>query len=429
MSKASVRKMVWIAFLFIAATSGCQSQTKAPMARSSASLNPETSEVVTPDEPAFKALLPRLLKSDAEADQLTRCLNYPDPPKLHWPRKASIALCHHNLDKYVSLKEVAALLEQGQSAKVDALFANYQKEQQSGKNPDVLDLALFAVFGHSSKLARDTADAWLHASPHSALALAASGLQYETAAESARGSDFYGKTPAQNIAQMHALNAKADADLTSALSIDPKLSIVFGLEANISMRQRSREEALDWIQKGMAAFPDNDYLHTTNASNAEPRWGGSKEELKDAKALASRNASTNPILIVQSSRVDYELKACSCSHDSDLSMRDYAAITSPAPVIRALRAAGGLAVEGHNWPVGIVYLSEAMRFSPWLEPEAHVNRGIALAFLGDFDAAQRDADVVLAALPDDKSALQLRDKMIPAFRAEAEAIKRDAHQH
>jgi tetratricopeptide (TPR) repeat protein len=367
----------------------------------------------------------QIRKLDSEQDRLEHCLNYPDPPNVHWQRSVVAALCHHTFDSLVTLDQIADMLKKHHSDEVNSIFASYRQAQRSGKQPDVLDVAFDRTFSDACKCARDAADAWLAASPHSAYALAASGIQYAMAAGVARGTKYANETPPENFARMHVLDAKADADLRKALSIDPGLMPAISQEAILAMREGRRNEALMWLSKGLQRDPENFHLNDIIAMNAMPRWGGSVPELNQAKARALRNADRNPMLVLVASEVDVYLQECD---DCTMTMRDFESTMMDAPILSSLRQAGVRAVEGHNFPVGVIYLSELLRFSPTSELWARTNRGIAWTFIGDFDAAQHDADIALALRPDYQPALQL-SRMIAASRAEASELAKEAHQH
>jgi tetratricopeptide (TPR) repeat protein len=403
----------------------CLCMSNAFAIQSAASLTHQDADVVSPDEPAVVALLPRLQRFDAEADPLTRCLTYPDPPNVHWPADVVTALCHHTFDKTITLDQIAGMIKQHRSAELSAIFAGYRKAQKTGKNPDALDIAFSRTFNNACKCARDPADAWLAQAPDNEYALVASGLQYAAAAGAARGTKFTSETPPENFARMSMLDAKADIDLQKALAIDPGLTPAIAEEALIAMREGHRTQALAWLDKGLSLSPDNFRLQDVNIENAMPRWGGSVPELNRAKSLALHDSDRNPMLSLAAVEVDVYLQECD---GCKMKMRDFESTMTHVPILGSLRQAGISAVEGHNFPLGAVYLSEVMRFSPTSELWARTNRGIAWTYIGQFDAAQRDAETALALKPNYQPALQL-SRMIEAFRAEAKALALEGQKH
>jgi tetratricopeptide (TPR) repeat protein len=416
----------WQSILVIAGLGFCTGNAAAvePAARptapgvSAASLYHQDASVVSADELAIVALLPELQKPDQVADRLTRCINYPDPPNVIWPRNVVVSLCHHTFDKTLTLDQITEMLKDHHADLVESAFAAYKKAQRGGANPDLFDLAFSRAFSNSCKCARDAADAWLEQKPNSAFALVASGLQYASEAGDARGTRYANETSAENLAQMSALDVKAVAAFRKALTIDATLTPAIHEEVFIAMREGDRAAALAWLQKGLALYPDNYSIYSIYVMSAMPRWGGSVAELNRAKALALRESVHNPLLVIAAGEADVYLQECD---GCKMHMRDFESTLVRAPMLSSLRQAGVLAVQGHNFPLGAVYLSELLRFSPGPELWARTNRGIAWTYTGQFDAAQRDDDSALAIKADYQPALELK-RMIEGSRAEAKAL-------
>lgn len=370
--------------------------------------------------PEQRELLVRMAKAELQPDRLKRCLDYPDPPGIHWQRATVAGLCHLEFDEYMSLKDMRAMLDHRDASGLDKHFAKLAREQQHDVTSSRLDDTLLRAFACSCKEARDAADAWLAQSPNSAWAYAASGLQYSAAAYAARGTEFIDKTPPERILRMDELHKKAVVDLDRALAIDPDLSVALAKRIAIDRIEGRTDEAHNRLVAAIRRAPESYQVQYEAATLAEPKWGGAPGELQAARRRLVDASATNPMLLFELTDLDWKAHECS---DCKWDMRTYQPMLEEAPSLAVLRKAGIYEVDHQDDVAAVIYLSEVFRFSPTGEAVAHFKRGMARAHMGDFDGAQRDAETSLDAKADFQPAMMLL-QMLPGMRSRAESAAR-----
>jgi hypothetical protein len=372
--------------------------------------------------PEQQELLRRMAKEDLQPDRLKRCLDYPDPPGVHWQRATVDGMCHLQFDPRITLKDIRAELDRHGANELNGRFAKLAQEQRRDITSFRLDNTLNEAFACSCKEARDAADAWLAQSPKSPWARAASGIQYAAAAYAARGTEFIDKTPPERILRMEALHGKAAADLDLALAPAPDLTAASAERIAIDRIEGRTDDAHNRIIEALGRSPFSYQLHMEAVVLAEPRWGGASGELQAARRRLLDASAHNPMLLQVVTYLDWKAQECAdCMWD----MHNYQPMMDIAPSLAVLRKAGIYEVEHGDSASGAIYLSELLRFSPTNEVIARTNRGLARASLGDFNAAQSDAETALAAKADFQPAMRLL-RMLTEMRAKAAAEERRA---
>lgn len=369
-------------------------------------------------------LLLRMAKGDLQVDRLKRCLDYPDPPGLHWQRATDVGFCHNQFDTFITLKDVRAELDRHAVGELDRQFAKLAQEQRHDVTRSRLDDTLFRAFGCACKDARNAADAWLVQSPKSPWARAASGIQYSAEASAARGTEFFQKTPPERILRMEELDKKAVADLDQALALVPDLTAASSELIAIDRTEGRTDEAHNRMIEALRRAPASLTLHMQAVPLAEPKWGGTPGELQAARRRMLDASVDNPMLLQTVTYLDWQAQECD---DCKWDMRNYQPMLDMAPSLAVLRKAGIYEVEHHDFAMGAIYLSEVLRFSPTTEVRARTDRGFARAELGDLDGAQNDAETALLDKADFQPAMQLL-RLLTAKRAEADAVARRANE-
>jgi hypothetical protein len=243
--------------------------------------------------PAARAFLAAAKQADAIADDLQRCLAYPDLPGSQWPRELVTALCELGNEPALTTAEVRAFVERGDAAGLDARLAQGLARQfaAGAARSEVLHRELDGLDG-------DTIAAWRELAPQSPYALAAEARHGLRAAWSARGDELAGDTSPQQFAAMRDLASSAIASAQSAVRLEPTLLPAW--VTLIELGQLTGDEAL--VESSFAAAAKLDagsYRVNVARMNAlRPRWGGSLAGM-DAFADAVRKlVAARPLLAI-----------------------------------------------------------------------------------------------------------------------------------
>lgn len=353
--------------------------------------------------PAQVTLLRTMASKDGEKNALLRCIDYPDPPGTHWNHGTVVAMCSYMHSYPTTLDQLDSMFKTGGPALLTKYFDILKHEQSIGMSSWNLDKAFEDTFGCACKASRDLADAWKARAPDSSWAYVASGVAYSAAAVATRGTDTFQKTPAANIARMEELDARAAVDLGRALELDPDATPAMISMISVDRREGRSQEARNRLADALRKHPDNLMLHEGAALVAMPNWGGSDSELQHERERALAASTTNPLLVLVVSEIDWNQRQCGC----EWSMDDYKAMNQIGPSLAVLRAAAGKANQTGDYAGAAIYATELFRFSSTHEIWAHVQRGLARKDMGDLDGAQEDVETALAEQPDYAPALGL----------------------
>lgn len=353
------------------------------------------------------AFLAAAKKAEAIADPLQRCLAYPDPPDSHWSHDAVAAYCHYRLLPLLTFAEAQSLIQQGHAAELDRrLAAALQAQQTQPDSRGLLDRIYQEAFQNGSFDIRPTLDAWKRDSPHSAFALAASGMAYVAMAGEARGAKYMKDTPQDSVDSMHKLLAQADSDLRQAIALNPRLTPAYIALINAGGLGFGRAYTDAAIRSALAVAPDDYAIRSVAMWTLEPKWGGSLDAMDRFAAQAQAYTRTNPLMrLMLSERPYYQVDNCDCTQDAELAAYP-SALDQLASITYLERA--GLAADGNrNMAVPGIYLSEALRFAS----ESNDVRTHRVSALVDFDEAAwavADMSRLLAASPRNADALRAR---------------------
>lgn len=336
-------------------------------------------------------------KADTIADDEARCLAHPDLPGNNWLPDAGKWRCSVLRKPMLSLDEIGQLLQtDGQGAELDRRFAalldaNYQDQQQR----DQIYKA-FTVFDDSARAA-EVATRWLKQSPKSAFAHAALARHYAAVGRDARGSKFVRDTPQAQLERMHKEFATAVPLYLRALEIEPRLS-----PACIDLAAIGRQSANELQRYAMDVCtkvdPDSYFLALERIYGAQPKWGGSDNELRLAVAYAQARVQRNPMLgALLAEGASYHLVMADKIGDV---VEELAAAARMAPGgMVSFHAGRGYGVKRDPW-AALVYESQALRFIP-RNGDWRYARAMQLRALSDYEWAERDMQVALAIDPND----------------------------
>ncbi len=327
------------------------------------------------------------------ADPLQRCLKYPDPPGSHWSPAAVDAYCHYRFQSVISFAEVQDLIRSGHAADLDRRLAEALQAQLTQPHSRGLVHRIFwEDFYDGSFDTRQTLDAWKRASPDSAFVLAASGVAYVAMAHKARGGALIRDTSDSNIESMDRLLQQADTDLQRAIQLNPKITPAYEAMMDAGSMSLGDSYTDTAFRRGTVAVPDDYAIYSMYIHVSEPKWGGSLQAMKNVADGAQVHAKTNPMLaLLLAEEPAYYFNACDCALDTET--HAWAAFPTVFDNVSSanLMFDAGYAANGDNQPkLGVVYLSEGLRFAPATNM-AHVRRAYALTNVGDTDWALVEA--------------------------------------
>lgn len=345
-------------------------------------------------------------QAESIADLLQRCLTYPDPPGLTWSKTVTSAYCHYQFDPVVTLDDVRQLIQTGHTAELDRRLAAAMHEQSS--QPGALDRTFNIDFRNGSEETRALMDAWKRQSPASPFALAASGTAYVQMAQEARGSGYAPQTPQSSFESMGRLLELARTDLDKAATLQPNLTASYTAMIYAANLESDGAYAMSAAKRGLAVDPANFTIYARLVWMAQPKWGGSVEDMQRIIASAQRHANKNPLLkllLSQKSGGEAYVENCACNPISELNL--YRQVFAEAAPVNMLMS-GGWAAKNRNSPdLSVIYRSEVLRFDP-SKLDHREGRAFDLPSLGQSDWALAEGNALIALAPQDENAFDVR---------------------
>ncbi|MGN6111403.1 MAG: hypothetical protein ACTHOC_00070 [Luteimonas sp.] len=375
-----------------------------------------------PPPPEYAGYIAAVRKADAIQDPLQRCLAYPDLPGNTWPEGLAKARCvaFRTRTKY-TIDQVETMLAQPDGAKtLEAHFRDLRDAAVADPTRESALSAAFSVFeyGDKDRIER-VARAWRDASPDSAFARTALGLVLEQRGWNARGTKYVKDTPDAKLREMERYFADAATELSAALQTDGKL-----MPACVGLMEIGRQSSDD-LQSGataacLQAEPASYAAIEELMTAAEPRWGGSDEQMRSVAAYALARVDRNPLLALFA--FDNAYYAIDHMDDGD----DQAiAVLAPAaqqvPNAAYLRLVGGAYLRKGDYWKAFAYLSQALRFMPDYAQESRY-RALVLDVLGEPAWARADAERAVALLPDSGLAHQELGEIVRQLEGPAAAL-------
>jgi len=341
-------------------------------------------------------------KAETIADREQRCLAYPDPPGSHWPRATIATYCSYLFQPTMSRDEVKGLIAQGRFSELDRREADKlgAERTESGARGQFDNNFGIDFFNDSADL-RSRIDLWVAKDPGSAFAHAASGASYVAMAETVRGDEFDKNTPKAQLDAMRALLEKARTELRRALAINPRVTSAYVAMMDADRISGDRVDAESASQQGLGVDPANFAIYDRLLWQSRPKWGGSLGAMQETNARMRQHLTDNPLLsllMLEAAAVEANMD-CAC--DQPVRFDQYRKIFVQPASNELLGYAGLVAEDAHKYSLGVVYLSEALRFRPVFFYE-RVSRANALAALGQLDWAKADAELAIAARPKDQ---------------------------
>ena len=263
----------------------------------------EPAAPLTATRPAvpFRSFMAQVIETSKIADPLERCLRMPDPPGAHWHAEGVAAYCRVRYQSEITPARFHELIADSNGAELDRIMAEYQQAESERKSSaeGLLDGAFYrmgaAVFDPGT---RSALDAWKKQRPESAYAVAASALQYTSAAWAARGEEAARDTPDERWAAMYKQAALARTELDRAAKMQPLVSLIFADMYRLGILTGDREYAASALARGLAMNPGDLSLRLIQSSLSGSNWGGSPQLLLSQASEAAAIAPGHPLLWV-----------------------------------------------------------------------------------------------------------------------------------
>ncbi|HTV85412.1 MAG TPA: tetratricopeptide repeat protein [Dyella sp.] len=238
---------------------------------------------------------------DAIDDPLQRCLQGPDLPRTHWHRDTTELYCRTMLQPTLSFEQIDALLTQGKADEVDQAFDGYLRAHQSDlQQPGMFDQAFVtAGFDSNEEAARQLADRWKQASPQSAAALTASGMQYLDQALGMPAPNWNNSWP-DAPDDPTPLLALARKDLERAIALQPADTMAYRELMLVDAIQDDPDAMTAAALGAQSLEPANFGVRAQLMNLAQPSWGsafgGMNQQLRLTQSWLPHNALLRIVL-------------------------------------------------------------------------------------------------------------------------------------
>jgi tetratricopeptide (TPR) repeat protein len=328
-----------------------------------------------------------VLTAEGLQDPLARCLAYPALPGNEWGMGMVEALCalvppEGSLDEWQ-----AALKQPGGGAELDRRFAALNDAHYS--DPKQKD-RIYRAYDNfdASEQAAAVAQEWVRQSPESAYARTARAWQLVEAGWKARGTKFMRQTPGDNVVRMEKFFAQSIPDLDFALKQNPRLLPACDRLISIGGSSSGQLQAIG-TDLCFKADPVSYRVISSLLWAAQPKWGGSQEQMRALVALARAHEVENPTLAaLRNFQAGYEAAADRGENQFARTAPTLESVSrlSPGYLQDTSRALINL---DRSWDA-VVYASQAIRFNPE-DAAAYYDRANSLRKLQAHELAIEDA--------------------------------------
>ena len=226
------------------------------------------------------------------------------PESIHSPPRAVCAQRPLDYNPENEQLKLRAFLAKGQFGELDKELETFRNTYGKSECSDRLFGVVFLGLMDGAPGMKARYDAWVAKAPRSAYAYAARGSHFLLRAVNARGADWAANTPEQRFAAMNGFLAQSDADLSKALTLDPKLTVAMGHILTGKSMGSPMQEVLSAYTEFASRVPNSYVLGSAVLSALQPRWGGDIDVmLQFAHAEAARpgnNADTRRLVSLAS---------------------------------------------------------------------------------------------------------------------------------
>lgn len=243
------------------------------------------------------SVLDAIRKADEIPDLALRCVEYPQPTGVDWPKPALEAFCADEFAVLPDYETLIAWIETGDAARVDDLYSRLVESYFSGSFPEGALWKVYGYFQSSDERTARVTRRWLESSPDSGHALIARGAHHLAAASDARGNDIVADTPPENMATMLNEAGTAITLLRRGLELNPRIMPGYAKLINAHRLAGSNSIIYRWFQAALKQDPDTFYVRSALSLAMTSRCGGSLAEQERIARYAVPYLEKNPRLI------------------------------------------------------------------------------------------------------------------------------------
>jgi len=206
-------------------------------------------------------------------------------------------VCAQGLPKITADRsEIIGKLTNYQFSQLDAELSTYEKHAERDPRFEMNAMAAFAAFATSDVLISDRIDKWTQVSPNSYAAAMASAVCLTETAFRWRGTNAIDDTPSANIQAMNDNLGQAGHQLSRALALNPNLALAYAMRIKAARLGGTPEDVERAKNEALARVPDSFSVREQIMYALEPRWGGSREEMKKFSEASQAYAGKNPAM-------------------------------------------------------------------------------------------------------------------------------------
>lgn len=357
-------------------------------------------------EEAWERYLDALERLEIIADPLERCLAMPAPPETNWPQGLWRESCRHDIasSEVIDVDGIYRMLDAGDHAGLEALFQGYRAQDEGSAEASVVLRGALRRFREPE--AANAAERWAREAPDSANARTAAAISLSRRGWLARGTAFAQETSTQKFREMRRFMDDAQSHAERALELDPGMvdaCMVLAQIGRVDSHPELRNAALSHC---LEVAPDSFEVWGEIHSGAEPKWGGSVEQLAWVSVEARQRVANNPLL--ERLARDPEVLALTSSGDvrrePDLAEARYP-ILRPEALASTNRSIAqafiSTARRTGRYRESVAFLSMALLRDPDEAKSQHdlYERGVDLQRLGRHAWSLRDWDLHVAKVP------------------------------
>ncbi|MEM7054245.1 MAG: tetratricopeptide repeat protein, partial [Pseudomonadota bacterium] len=353
--------------------------------------------------------LDAIQKAEKISDLVQRCVKYPQPTGIDWPKAAIEAFCADEFAVLPDYDTVIAWIESGETARADALYSRLVENYFDGDFPEGALWKIYGFFKSSDEQTARITRRWIEESPTSPHALIARGAYHLDAARDARGWEVVADTPSQNMSAMAEQADLAIKHIQRGLKRDGKImpgyAFLIDIGRFIGNRALMQEAFYDALQEDPSTF----YVRQQMSDAMMRRWGGSFAEQEQIFKEAEAFLDQNPRLINLGANADV-FRALDLYMYEDGPPEDeyvmpiFEQAVAHGPHYTSLYNAGTTARDLGDDLRAVEMYTQILRFSPD-HNSVRTNRAAALQALGETDWSIREYQIVLTNDPVKRSAL------------------------
>jgi tetratricopeptide (TPR) repeat protein len=241
------------------------------------------------------------------------------PAPNHAPAAADVSVVQRKLQNEpaspLNASDVAVLLTSDHYELLDHYFSGVQRDYVEGKISDETLRNAFRAFYDTSSVLEPKYDVWVRQYPQSYVARLARGIYYKKMGQARRGTDFIDNTSLMQLAGMELAYHRALADFRASENLDkrPLLTYMHMMDVSSQAGDLAANRAI--LDAAIRVDPTNFVVRQKYMISLEPRWGGSREQMKgflEECRNAQLNAATlrrlEAVIVGDQAQAEYDSK-------------------------------------------------------------------------------------------------------------------------